>query len=70
MQHKKKKCKKCDFFSKKMLICFSNVYYSEIQKNGMWSCAPSHGKWNKIIKFVLSVNLWEEMGFLKDPQKA
>ena len=27
-------------------------------------------KWNKIIKFVLSVKLWEEIGFLQDPQKA
>ena len=36
----------------------------------MWSCAPSHGKWNKIIKFGLSVKLWEEIGFLQDPQKA
>ena len=36
----------------------------------MWSCVPSHGKWNKIIKFVLSVKLWEEIDFLQDPQKA
>ena len=36
----------------------------------MWSCAPSHGKGNKIIKFVLSIKLWEEIGFLQDPQKA
>ena len=36
----------------------------------MWSCAPSHGKWNKIIKSVLAVKLWEEIGFLQDPQKA
>ena len=25
---------------------------------------------NKIIKFVLSVKLWEEIGFLQDPQKV
>ena len=67
MQHKKK-CKKFDL--KKKIICFSNVYYLEIRKNGMWSCAPSHGKWNKIIKFVLSAKLWEEIGFLQDPQKS
>ena len=66
----KKKCKKCDFLKKKNFICFSNVYYSEIEKNFMWSCAPSYGKWNKIIKFVLSVKLWEEIGFLQDPQKT
>ena len=63
-------CKKYDFLKKKKLICFLNVYYSEIWKNGMWSYVPSHGKWNKIIKFVLSVKLWEEIGFLQDPQKA
>ena len=67
---KKTKCKKCDFLKKKKFICSSNVYYSEIRKNGMWSCALSHGKWNKIIKFVLSVKLGEEIGFLQDPQKA
>ena len=66
----KKMCKKCDFLKKKKFICFSNVYYSEIQKNGTWSCAPSHGKQNKIIKFVLSVKLWEEISFLQDLQKA
>ena len=65
MQHKKKK-----IFWKKKIICISNVYYSEIQKYCMWSCVPSHGKWNKIIKFVLSVKLWEEIGFLQDPQKV
>ena len=65
MQH----AKKCDILKKKKIICFSNVYYSEIQKNGMWSCVPSHGKWIK-IKFVLSVKLCEEIGFLQDPQKA
>ena len=36
----------------------------------MSSCATSHGKLNKIIKFVLSVKLWEEIGFLQHPQKA
>ena len=61
---------KMRFFEEKKLICFSNAYYSEILKNGMWSCAPSHGKWNKITKFVLSVKLWDEIGFLQDPQKA
>ena len=70
MQHKKKYAKKCDFLKKKNFICFWNVYYSEIGKNGVWSYVPSHGKWNKIIKFVLSVILWEEIGFLQDPQKA
>ena len=39
-------------------------------KKTMWSYAPSHGKRNKIIKFVLSEKLWEEIGFLQDPQKA
>ena len=58
------------FFAKKDFICFSNAYYSEIKKNGMWCCAPSHGKWNKNIKFVLSVKLWDEIGFLQDPQKV
>ena len=58
------------FLKKKYLICFSNMYYSEIWKNSTRSCAPSHGKWNKIIKFVLSLKLWEEIGFLQDPQKA
>ena len=36
----------------------------------MWRCAPSHGKWNKIIKFDLSVKLWEEIRFLQDPPKV
>ena len=66
----KKKCKKCDFFLPKNFICFSNVYYWKIRKTGMWSCAPSHDKRNRIIKFVLSVKLWEEIGFLQDPQKS
>ena len=65
-----KKMHKMRFFPKINFICFSNVYYSEIQKNGKWKYAPSHGKWNKIIKFVWSVKLWEEIGFLQDPQKA
>ena len=65
MQHKK-----MWFLKKNNFICFPNVYYSEIRKNGMLSCVPSHGKWNKIIKFGLSVNLWEEKSFLQDPQKA
>ena len=69
MQHKINICKKC-YLKKIIIICFSNVYYSEIRKNGMWSCATSHGKWNKIINFVLSVKLWEEIGFLQDPQKV
>ena len=64
-----KKCKKCDFLKKFFFICFSNVYYWEIQKNSTWSCVPSHGKWNKIIKFGLSEKLWEEIGFLQEPQK-
>ena len=68
MHATQKKMQKYDL--KKINICFSNVYYSEIQKNGMWSCAPSHGKWNKIIKFVFSVKLWEEIGFLQDLQKT
>ena len=55
---------------RKKIHSLLNVYYSEIRKNGMWSCAPSHSKWNKIIKFVLSVKLWEEIGSLQDPQKA
>ena len=62
--------KACNTKKNMQHICFSNVYYSEIQKNSMWSCAPSHGKWNIIIKFVLSVKLWKEIGFLQDPQKA
>ena len=42
----------------------------KFEKNGTWCCAPSHGKWNKIIKYVLSVKLWEEIGFLQDPRKT
>ena len=76
MQHKRRNMQKIwffeksDFLKKKNFICFSNVYYWEIRKNGMWSCAPSHGKWNKIMKFVLSLKVWEELGFLQHPQKA
>ena len=66
MQHKKKNIQKISFFPKKNFICFSTVYYWEIQKNG----APSDGKWNKIIKFVLSVKLWEEIGFCWGPPKS
>ena len=42
-----------------------------IQKFEKTVCgAPSHGKWNKVIKFILSVKLWEEIGLLQDSQKA
>ena len=39
----KKKAKNLIFWRKK-LICFRNFYLSEIQKNGIWHSAPSHGK--------------------------
>ena len=42
----------------------------KFEKNIMWSCVPSRGKWNGIIKFVLSVKLWEKIGFLQDPRKV
>ena len=67
MQHKRGNMQMIWF--KKKIICFPNVYYWEIRKNSMSSCAPSHGKWNKIIKFVLSVK-FEEIGFLLHPQKV
>ena len=67
----KKNMQKMQFLEeKKNFICISNVCYSEIRKDSTWSCAPSHCKWNKIIKFVLSVKLWEKIRFLQDPQKT
>ena len=64
MQHKKN-AKNVIFWKKNQMFIIQ-----KFEKTGPWRCAPSHGKWNKIIKFILSVKLWEEMHFLQDPQKA
>ena len=62
---------KMQFFEEKNIQFTSQMFIiQKFEKNGMWCCAPSHGKWNKIIKYVLSVKLWEEIGFLQDPRKA
>ena len=63
MQH----TKKCNL--KKKLFASQMFIIQKFEKN-VCGAAPSHGKWNKIIKFVLSVKLWKEIGFLQDPQKA
>ena len=68
MQHIKI-CKKCDILKKIIHLLLKCILFRNL-KNALRSCAPSHGKWNKIIKFILSVKLWEEIGFLQDPQKA
>ena len=57
LQHKKKICKKLNFLEKKNSFASQMFIIEKFEKNGTWSCAPSHGKWNKIIKFVLSVKL-------------
>ena len=62
--------KKSDFLKKKNSFASQMFIIQKFEQNGIWSCAPSQGKWNKIIKFVLSVKLWEEIGFLQDPQKV
>ena len=67
MQHQKKYAKNA---TPKNSFAFQMFIIKKFEKTGMWRCAPSHGKWNKIIKFVLSVKLGEEIGFLQDPQKA
>ena len=66
MQHTQKKW---FFEEKKFNLLLKCLLFRNSKKNGMWRCAPSNSKWNK-IKFVLSVKLWEEIGFLQEPQKA
>ena len=69
MQHKKNA--KNMIFWRKKISCASQMFIiQKFKKNVMLSCAPSHGKWNKIIKFGISVKLWEEKNILQDPQKA
>ena len=68
MQHKKKNAKNA-IYGKKKSFASQMFIIQKLEKNGTWRCAPSHGKWKKIIKFGFSVKLWDEIGFLQDPQK-
>ena len=58
---------KNDIFSKNI---FQNVNIQNFKENPMSRPAPSVCKWNKIINFVLSVKLGEEIFFLQGLLKA
>ena len=61
---------KNDNFSNFFFNISQKIQYSKFQ--GKTASRPAHGvcDWNKIINFVLSVKLGEEIGFLQGPLKA